>query len=99
MEPFENDKNQNTEPVMAENMTSAYKAIWKASPSFSQISRHRKISKFLCTTLARTRGNGDTLVLHNGDIEIRLAVASNLPWKGGEFIKKDRWRKPTILSG
>ena len=55
MEPFENDKNQNTEPVMAENMTSA-PANMKASPSFSQISRHRKKSfRFCVQPLAWTR--------------------------------------------
>ena len=63
----------------------------KARHSFSQISRHRKkIIQVLCTTFGLDpEGKGDTLVLHNGDIEICLAVASESAGEQAEeFIKK-----------
>ena len=62
----------------------------KASPSFSQISRHRKNhSGFVYNLWLGPGGKGDTLVLHNGDIEIRLAVASESAGeKAEEFIKR-----------
>ena len=91
MEPFENDKNQNTEPVMAENMTSAPAKRYEGkSFIFSDIPSQEKIIQVLCTTFGLDpEGMGDTLVLHNGDIEIRLAVASESAGeKAEEFIKR-----------
>ena len=91
MEPFENDKNQNTEPVMAENMTSAPAKRYEGkSFIFSDIPSQEKIIQVLCTTFGLDpEGKGDTLVLHNGDIEIRLAVASESAGeKAEEFIKR-----------
>ena len=44
---------------------------------FSDIPSQEKIIQVLCATFGLDpEGIGDTLVLHNGDIEIRLAVAS-----------------------
>ena len=91
MEPFENDKNQNTEHIMAENMTSAPAKRYEGKSSFSQIiPSQEKIIQVLCTTFGLDpEGMGDTLVLHNGDIEIRLAVASESAGeKAEEFIKR-----------
>ena len=91
MEPFENDKNQNTEHIMAENMTSAPAKRYEGkSFIFSDIPSQEKIIQVLCTTFGLDpEGMGDTLVLHNGDIEIRLAVASESAGeKAEEFIKR-----------
>ena len=57
---------------------------------FSDIPSQEKIIQVLCTTFGLDpEGKGDTLVLHNGDIEIRLAVASESAGeKAEEFIKR-----------
>lgn len=56
MEPFENDKNQNTEPVMAENMTSAPAKRYEGkSFIFSDIPSQEKSFKFCVQPLAWTR--------------------------------------------
>ena len=57
---------------------------------FSDIPSQEKIIQVLCATFGLDpEGIGDTLVLHNGDIEIRLAVASESAGEQAEeFIKK-----------
>ena len=100
MEPFENDKNQNTEPVMAENMTSAPAKRYEGkSFIFSDIPSQEKIIQVLCATFGLDpEGMGDTLVLHNGDIEIRLAVASESAGEQAEEFIRNRWREPAAIS-
>lgn len=60
MEPFENDKNQNTEPVMAENMTSAPAKRYEGkSFIFSDIpSQEKNHSSFVYNLWPGPGGNG-----------------------------------------
>ena len=78
MEPFENDKNQNTEPVMAENMTSAPAKRYEGkSFIFSDIPSQEKIIQVLCTPFGLDpEGMGDTLVLHLSLIHIYKQTSS-----------------------
>lgn len=91
MESFEKDKTENTEPVMAENKTLTPANRYEGkSFIFSDLPSQEQVMGVLCRTFGvDPEGKRDTLVLHNADIEIRLAVAcESAGEQAEEFIKR-----------